>query len=141
VEQAAAESIADAFAPATFLWIVFNRPNGSARVWYAWTAGGELLGDWIDTAAMNAGYDAADWLFITGCHASEHSRGRIKVMAHPLRSVLADVTVGIRAPGDERDKLLAMSALAAEWAGPTAPPAGVCPPWLGVGPALLGASR
>ncbi|WP_241990552.1 hypothetical protein [Streptomyces sp. AC1-42T] len=60
VEQAVAEGIAAGFDPEMFLWINFRRPDGGVRVWYAWTAGGEPLGDRVDQLATAGGLDAAD---------------------------------------------------------------------------------
>ncbi|MET9896854.1 hypothetical protein ABZZ47_43150 [Streptomyces sp. NPDC006465] len=47
VEKAVADSITADFEPETFLRIVLHRPDGGARIWYAWTAGGHPLGDRI----------------------------------------------------------------------------------------------
>lgn len=135
VEHAAASGIADDHDPETFLWIVFRRPDGGARVWYAWTSGGCALGDRVDGVALTAGLDAADWLHIGGRHVTETTRGRIATQAHPLRPILVDVQGGVRAPGSERDKLRQMVALAGAATGRT-PAVGV-PCWQGVGPALL----
>jgi hypothetical protein len=129
VEQAAVEGIADMFEPETFLTITFHRPDGGARVWYAWTDGGRPLGDRIDTLAAASGMDGADWLDLSIRHARDSERGRIAIQAHPLRPVLGDVEGGIRAPGEFRDRLgRGLSQLGRS-------PARM--PWLGFGPKLV----
>ncbi|MEU7240351.1 hypothetical protein [Streptomyces sparsogenes] len=135
VEKAAVDGIVDGFEPETFLWIVFHRPDGGARVWYAWTDGGTALGNHIDGLALAGGLDFADWLHI-GDRRSKHSaRGRIAIQAYALRPILADVQAGVRGPEDRRDGLLRFIACAAAETGQTPRP-GV-PRWLGVGPTLL----
>ena len=135
VEKAAVDGIMDGFEPETFLWIVFHRPDGGARVWYAWTDGGTALGDRIDGLALAAGLDCADWLHIGDNHCQHSTRGRITIQAYALRPILADVQAGVRGPDDRRDGLLRAIACAAEMTG-QAPRPGV-PDWLGVGPTLL----
>jgi hypothetical protein len=138
VEKAAADSIVGDFEPETFLWISFHRPDGSVRVWYAWTQGGQPLGDHIDRHAIAAGYDSSDWLHISGRHLTEHHRGRIKTQAHPLRPIEADLRNGVRAPESKRDKLRRLLDHARELNGQTrAEPTTTVPRWLGVGPTLL----
>jgi hypothetical protein len=136
VEQAAVDGIAADFPPETFLWIVFHRPDGGARVWYAWTTGGHPLGNDIDRRALAQPLDAADWLHITGRHVERRTRGRIRIDAHPLRPILADLQAGVRAPDDERVKLRRMVNMAADMTGQARP---VERPirWTGVGPDLL----
>lgn len=135
VEKAAVDGIVDGFEPETFLWVVFHRPDGGARVWYAWTDGGTALGDRIDGLALTAGLDCADWLHIGDRHCQHSTRGRIAIQAYALRPILADVQAGVRGPDDRRDGLLRAIACAAEMTGQTPRP-GV-PRWLGVGPTLL----
>ncbi|MFE4329684.1 hypothetical protein ACFRQM_09530 [Streptomyces sp. NPDC056831] len=135
VELAALDGIVAAHDPETFLWIVFHRPDGGARIRYAWTTGGPALGDRIDNLAMAVGLDCADWLEIGDRHCQHSSRGRIDIQAYPLRPVLADVTGGIRAPEDRRDGVQRIIRCAAETTGQTPRP-GV-PRWLGVGPTLI----
>ncbi|MGY0065122.1 hypothetical protein ACWY4P_54040 (plasmid) [Streptomyces sp. LZ34] len=135
VEKAAVDGIVDGFEPETFLWIVFHRPDGGARVWYAWTDGGATLGNRVDQLALAAGLDCADWLHIGDRNCQRSTRGRIAIEAYALRPILADVLTGVRAPGDRRDKVLRFIACAAEETGQTPRP-GV-PRWLGVGPTLL----
>ncbi|MEU1800837.1 hypothetical protein [Streptomyces sp. NPDC019937] len=140
VEHAVVDGILDDHDPETFLWIVFRRPDGGARVKYAWTDGGPDLGDRVDRLALAAGLDFADWLHIGGRHCQESTRGRIVVQAHPLRPVLADVQSGVRAPGDRRDGLLRVIACAAADTGQTPRPG--LPRWFGMGPArLMGEAR
>jgi hypothetical protein len=131
------DGVLDEFEPETFLWIVFNRPDGGARLWYAWTRGGQPLGDRIDQAALAGGYDCADWLHLTSRHCEEHTRGRVTIQAHPLRPLFADVQAGHREPGELRGKLRRMVTIAAERTGQPYQNAGRMPRWLGVGPALL----
>lgn len=135
VEKAAVDGIVDGFEPETFLWIAFHRPDGGARLWYAWTDGGTALGDRIDGLALVAGLDFADWLHIGDRHCQQSARGRIAIQAYALRPMLADVQAGVRGPDDRRDGLLRVIACAAEKTGQTPRP-GV-PRWLGVGPTLL----
>ncbi|PNG22340.1 hypothetical protein [Streptomyces cahuitamycinicus] len=136
VERAVVDGIAGDFGPETFLWIVFNRPDGGARVWYAWTSGGHPLGDDIDRRALAAPLDAADWLHLMGKHLERRTRGRVQIDAHPLRPILADLQAGVRAPDDERVKLRRMVELAADMTG-QARPADRPVRWVGVGPDLL----
>jgi hypothetical protein len=135
VEKAAVDGIVDNFDPETFLWINFHRPDGGIRVWYAWTDGGTVLGDRVDSLALAAGLDCADWLHIGDRHCQHSTRGRIAIQAYALRPILADVQNGVRGPEERRDGLLRFIACAAAETGQTPRP-GV-PRWLGVGPTLL----
>jgi hypothetical protein len=135
VEKAAADGIASGCAPETFLCIVFHRPDGGARIWYAWTTGGQPLGDRIDQLALAAGLDATDWLHIGDRHCTHSTRGRIEIQAYPLRPVLADVQGGIRGPQERRERLRRVIACAADMTGQT--PRTTTPGWLGFGPTLL----
>lgn len=135
VEKAAVNGILDNFEPETFLWIVFNRPDGGARLWYAWTEGGVPLGDQADHHALAAGLDAADWLHIGDRHCQHSSRGRIEVQAYALRPVLADIQAGVRGPEDRRAGIIRFIDRAAAETGQTPRPG--CPRWLGMGPTLL----
>lgn len=125
VEKAAVEGIADNYEPETLLVIEFRRPDGGARVWYAWTAGGQTLGDQIDTHAAAAGLDAADWIEIAERHREQSNRGRIQIQAYPLRPVLADVQGGMRAADGFRQRFTA----AVQGIRP-----GAALRWLGFGP-------
>ncbi|MER6109333.1 hypothetical protein [Streptomyces hirsutus] len=140
VEQAVVDGIAADFPPETFLWIVFHRPDGGARVWYAWTAGGVPLGNDIDRRALAAPLDAADWLHLMGQHLERSTRGRIQIDAHPLRPILGDLQAGLRAPDEERVKLRRMVELAADLTG-QARPADRPVRWVGVGPDILNSRR
>lgn len=137
VEKAVVEGIVDDFEPETFLWIVFHRPDGGAHVWYAWTAGGIPLGEHIDQHALAAGFDASDWLHITGRHRTDHHRGRVETQAHPLRPIEADLRNGARSPESERDKLRRLLDGARDMAGQPPRPDATVPRWIGVGPTLL----
>ncbi|MYX33438.1 MULTISPECIES: hypothetical protein [unclassified Streptomyces] len=139
VERAAVDSILDVHPPEMFLWIVFTKPDGGARVWHAWTDGGTGLGDRIDGLATAAGMDAADWLHIGDRHCQQSSRGRIEIQAYPLRPVLADVQAGVRGPDDRRTTLREFVDLAAELNGQRRRPGE--PPWLGYGPAVVNRVR
>lgn len=132
VEKAAVSGIADGFDPETFLWINFHRPNGSVRVWYAWTAGGTVLGDSIDRIALGAGLDAADWLHYGDRHAALSTRGAIQIEAYPLRPILADIQNGERAPEERRTQMTRfMAAAAADMGRPIDRSRST---WLGYGP-------
>lgn len=135
VQQAVTESIADGFEPETFLFLVFPLPDGGVRVRYAWTAGGVELGDRIDVEALARGLDCADHAHITDLHLRRSYRGRVRIDAHPLRPILADVLAGVRCPQDRRDGIRRLIECAADRTGQTPRP-GV-PRWLGVGPDLL----
>lgn len=135
VEKAAVDGILDGFEPETFLWIVFHRPDGGARLWHAWTEGGQPLGDHVDSTALTHGLDGADWLHIGDRHCQHTTRGRIDIQAYALRPVLADIQAGVRGPDERRDILLRVIACAAEHTGQTPRP-GV-PRLLGMGPTLL----
>lgn len=135
VEHAAVDGILNGFDPETFLWIVFHRPDGGARVWYAWTDGGQPLGNQVDDHALAAGLDCADWLHIGDRHCQQSTRGRIDIQAYALRPILTDVQAGVRSPDDRRTALRRLIDCAAEHTGQTPRP-GV-PRWLGVGPTLL----
>jgi hypothetical protein len=138
VEKAAVSGIADGFAPETFLWINFHRPDGGVRIWYAWTAGGTELGDKIDGAALAAGLDFADWLHLGDRHCTQSSRGRIEIQAFALRPILGDLLGGERGPQERRDGIDRILAVAAAHTGRT-PRLGVCT-WLGFGPAHISRS-
>ena len=134
VEKAVADGIAADAEPEMFLWINFHRPDGGIRIWYAWTIGGQSLGDRIDQLAMAAGYDAADWLHIADRHEQVTTRGRVEIKAYPLRPVLADVQAAERGPQPRRDCLQSVLREAAAISGQA--PCKSIPRWLGFGPAL-----
>lgn len=132
VEKAAVSGIADGFDPETFLWIEFHRPNGSVRIWYAWTMGGPVLGDRMDRLALDAGLDGADWLHYAERHAVHSTRGAIKIQAHPLRPILADIQNGERGPEQWSAALNQAIAERATEKGARSRPLGST--WLGYGP-------
>lgn len=134
VELAAAESIASTFEPETFICITFHRRDGGARLRYVWTEGGAELGNRIDREALAAGLDAADNLHITDLHVQTSHRGRIRIDAHPLRPILADVLARVCCPEDRRAALHRFLECAAHHNGQATPP---MPRWMGVGPSLL----
>ncbi|WP_369179083.1 hypothetical protein [Streptomyces mutabilis] len=101
--------------------VVFYRPDGGARVWYSWTAGGAPLGNTIDRHALAQRLDAADWLPILDRHLERSTRGRIEIDASPLRPILAHLQTGLRAPDEERVKLRGMVEMAADLTGQTRP--------------------
>jgi hypothetical protein len=138
VEAALTRSIADGHPPETFLWINIHRPDGGVNVRYAWTDGGTDLGDRIDLLALAAPLDAADWLEITGRHVQASHRGRIEILAHPLRPILADVQAGVRAPEDRRAGVQRLLDKAAELCRQPHLHGTAIPRWLGVGPDLTG---
>lgn len=135
VELAVLNSIAAGHEPETFLWIVTHRPDGGASIRYAWTTGGPALGDRVDTLALGAGLDFADWLEITDRNSTRSTRGRIEIQACALRPTLADVTSGQRAPEARRDGIRRIIRCAAGLTGQTPHPG--IPRWGGVGPALV----
>lgn len=135
VELAVVDSITGPYPPETFLWVVFHRPDGGARIYYSWTDGGVPLGERIDHLALPLGLDACDWLHIGDAHCQHTTRGRIAVQAYALRPVLADVQAGVRGPDDRRASLARVIAKASELTGQT--PKTTTPRWLGFGPTLL----
>lgn len=138
VERAVVDGILDDFEPETFLWITFNRPDGGAHVWYAWTQGGAPLGDSTDQDALLSGYDCADWLHALARHCTEHHRGRVTIQAHALRGIQRDVSVGWRAGEAEQARLRRVLDCAADMDGQSRRPVGMpLPRWVGVGPGLL----
>lgn len=137
VEKAVVDGILDDFEPETYLSFVFNRPDGGARTWDAWTTGGQPLGDSIDQHAMAADLDAVDWFHIADRHGQHGTRGCVEITAYPLRLVLADVQSGVRGPDDQRVRLRAAVAEYCGIKGLAVLPADERDlPWLGFGPAL-----
>ncbi|MFE7963441.1 hypothetical protein ACFU0X_10365 [Streptomyces cellulosae] len=134
VQQAVLEGIVANHGPETFLWINERRKTGT-RIWYAWTDGGEPLGDRIDQVAVAAGLDAADWMHIADLHQRTSWRGRFETWAYPLRPVLAAVHGDERAPDYRRDGLRRVVQKAAERTGQQ-PRAGRLR-WLGFGPIVV----
>jgi hypothetical protein len=139
VEKAVVDGIVDTFELETHLWIVFHLPNGGARVYYAWTLGGDTLGDKIDREATARGFDLADWLFIPGRYRTEHVRGKVTTQAYPLRPILADVLNDRRADQNDRARTMGIFDAAADLKGQARPGlSDFYGPWGGVGPAVLG---
>ncbi|WP_030672286.1 hypothetical protein [Streptomyces sp. NRRL B-1347] len=135
VEQAVVNSIADGFPPETYLGIAFYPPGGGCRTWHAWTDGGHILGDRVDSRAITARLDAADWLHIGDRHSSITCRGRTRIEAYPLRPVLTDVDRREHCPMERRVSLRRVIDCAAAQTGQIAHPG--LPRWIGFGPALL----
>lgn len=135
VELALVDSITGEFDPEMWIAVTFPLPDGGIRVRWTWTAGGAELGNRIDRLALDARLDAADNFHICDLHAQESSRGHIRIHAHPLRPMLADVQAGVRAPESRRALLQRFIDFAAAEHGQTPRPG--LPRWMGVGPDLL----
>lgn len=135
VIRAVLDSITSGHPPETYLRIVEHRPDGGAKVWHAWTEGGQPLGDHVDRLALTTGLDAADWLHIGDLHSVHSSRGRFDTEAFPLRPILASVRDGERCPDERRAGVQSFLDVAARQAGQRPVPG--IPRWLGVGPALV----
>lgn len=135
VEKAVVYDLADGSEPETFLQINFHRPIGGVRIRYAWTSGGQPLGDHIDQIALAKGLDAADWLHIGNRHQQTSTRGRIEIWTYTLRPVLADVVGGDRSPEERREGLRRVVRAASRATGQ--PFRTLTPRWLGFGPVLL----
>ncbi|MYW00213.1 hypothetical protein [Streptomyces sp. SID3343] len=142
VEKAVVDGVATDAAPETLLWFAFRRPDGGSRVWYAWTAGGDVLGDRVDRLALETGLHGADWLVITGDHADVAERGRVLITTYPLRPILADVQAGRRDPGAAGASLRRfLNEYTHRTGQPAVPETARMPRWLGVGPTLLAPAR
>ena len=128
VEKAVGDGIIGDHEPESLLWITFFTPEGGARIWYAWTQGGDVLGDRVDRDALAHGCDLADWLHVPLRHRTEHQRGRVQVQAFALRGIHADILGGVRACDRERDTVHGYNGDSGT--GPVGT-------WLGVGPAML----
>lgn len=135
IERAVVDEVMDGFGPETYLGFAFYRPDGGCNLWHGWTNGGDVLGDQVDSRALAAGLDAADWLHIGDRHSTITHRGRIRIEAYPLRPILADVQTGERSPETRRAHLLRVIECAAAQTGQTPRPG--LPRWAGFGPALL----
>jgi hypothetical protein len=131
-DRAIVNSLTASHEPEMFLIITLH----GARTALAWTAGGEALGNKIDTEAAAAGLDMPDWVAITERHCQIHHRGRHTVHAHPLRPIQADV----RARHGDVDgrvrtaKLPALAQLPALFGCRRPHPV---PGWCGVGPTAV----
>src|SRR5216110_3315854 len=119
VEQAVVESIIDSLEPELLLHIALWQPDGSVRLRYDWTHGGDVLGDRIDRDTTARGLNIADSVHIAELHRTEHRRGRITIQAFALRGIHNDVLGGVRAGNGTRGT-------------------GFVGTWLGAGPAMLG---
>jgi hypothetical protein len=133
VELAAVAGIVDMHEPETYLMFTFNRPDGGAHCWDAWTEGGRPLGDDIDARAVAAGFDGADWIEISERTVVRSERGRIDIQAYPLRAVLAAIEGGVRADEGFRYRFRR----AVHEMRPDSPVAALLP-WLGFGPCQVG---
>lgn len=134
VERAVAAEISDQHPSETLLWIQFPQPDGGLRLYDVWTEGGEQLGDRVDSHAVSAGMDAADWLFMSNLHEQITYRGKVRVLAYPLRPVWRDVQEGLRASEERREGVRRVMRAAARHTGRT--PRTLTPRWVGFGPGL-----
>ncbi|WP_394426344.1 hypothetical protein [Streptomyces sp. SGAir0957] len=112
------------------------QPDGSVRLYSAWTDGGGPLADHIDRVALARGLDAWSWVEILTHSARTTHRGRIEVRTHPLRQILADVERGHRGNEEYRASLARLLADDALRAGRPPLSAPGIPAWVGVGPLL-----
>ncbi|MCQ1582412.1 hypothetical protein [Streptomyces parvus] len=136
VEQAVVQDALAAAGPETLVRTDVPLPDGSVRLYAAWTDGGGPLADHIDRVALARGLDAWSWVEILTHSARTTHRGRIEVRTHPLRQVLADVERGHRGNEAYRAGFARMLADDAERAGRPPLPAPGIPAWPGVGPLL-----
>ncbi|MFD7618582.1 hypothetical protein [Streptomyces sp. NPDC059802] len=134
VEQAVVEGALASAGPETLVRTDVPQPDGSVRLYAAWTDGGGPLADHIDRVALARGLDAWSWVEILTQSARTTHRGRIEVRAHPLRQVLADVERGHRGSEEYRAGFARM--LADDAARGGRPPLSGIPAWPGVGPRL-----
>ncbi|MFD6469640.1 hypothetical protein [Streptomyces goshikiensis] len=112
------------------------QPDGSVRLYAAWTGRGGPLADRIDRIALARGLDAWSWVEILTHRSRTIHRGRIEVLADPLRQVLADVERGHRGNEEYRVGFARLLADDAERVGKPPLPAPCLPAWPGVGPLL-----
>ncbi|MGC5266725.1 hypothetical protein ACPXCO_37560 [Streptomyces cyaneofuscatus] len=134
VEQAVVAGALAAAGPEMLVRTDVPQPDGSVRLYAAWTDGGGPLADHIDRVALARGLDAWSWVEILTHSAHTTHRGRIEVRTHPLRQVLADVERGHRGNEEYRSSFARILADDAERAG--RPPLPEIPAWPGVGPQL-----
>ncbi|MEX5711977.1 hypothetical protein AB1484_27690 [Parafrankia sp. FMc6] len=99
VQRAAVAEISGLYEPECRLNYEFSLPNGGMRLFYAWTPGGEPLGDQADDMAISRGLGLADQMAITNPHATDHSHGAVKVHVYRLRPILAAIRDGVRDDG------------------------------------------
>jgi hypothetical protein len=119
------------FEPELFVIYQFPLPDGGARFWHAWTAGGAPLGDRADDAALARGLDLADYIDLTYPHIQETEHGRVGIVAHTLRPILAAILAGDRATRRTRE---AVACLLTNVTGRTWTTADHLAGWFGVGP-------
>ncbi|MFJ4700458.1 hypothetical protein ACIP5N_22235 [Streptomyces sp. NPDC088768] len=136
VEQAVVAGALAAAGPETLVRTDVPQPDGSVRLYAAWTDRGGPLADHIDRIALARGLDAWSWIEILTHHQRTTHRGRIEVRAHPLRQILADVERGHRGSEEYRASFVRLLADDAERAGRPPLPAPGLPAWPGVGPLL-----
>ena len=103
--KAVIASIADGLEPEAFLSIDQRYADGGGRHFYAWTNGGEQLGDTVDSVASVLGLDGADGIHLGELHHRVVERGRVRTYVHPLRPILADIQRGVRAPEGLRGRV------------------------------------
>ncbi|MFH8260471.1 hypothetical protein [Streptomyces roseolus] len=136
VEQAVVAGALAAVGPETLVRTDVPQPDGSVRLYAAWTDRGGPLADRIDRLALARGLDAWSWVEILTHHQHTTHRGRIEVRTHPLRQILADVERGHRGNEEYRAGFVRLLADDAERAGRPPLPAPGLPAWPGVGPLL-----
>ncbi|MEO3976949.1 hypothetical protein [Streptomyces sp. CAU 1734] len=136
VERAVVHGALAAAGPEALVRTDVPQPDGSVRLYAAWTDGGGPLADRIDRVALARGLDAWSWVeILTHCASTTH-RGRIEVRTHPLRQSLADVERGHRGNEEYRAGFARILAHDALQTGRTPLPAPDIPAWPGVGPLL-----
>ncbi len=96
VQRAAVAEISGLYEPECRLNYEFRLPDGGVRLFYAWTAGGESLGDQADDMAISRGLGLADQMAIANPHATDHTHGSVKVHVYRLRPILAAIRDGVR---------------------------------------------
>ncbi|MFI1189632.1 hypothetical protein [Streptomyces californicus] len=136
VEQAVVAGAVAAAGPEMLVRTDVPQPDGSVRLYAAWTEGGGPLADRIDRLALARGLDAWSWVEILAHNQHITQRGRIEVRTHPLRQILADVERGHRGSEEYRASLARLLADDAERSGRPPLPAPGLPAWVGVGPRL-----
>ncbi|MFF7369800.1 hypothetical protein [Streptomyces tricolor] len=136
VEQAVVDDAVRVQGPEMLVRVDIPQPDGSMRLYAAWTGDGEPLADRIDQIALGHGVDAWSWVEILRRTARTSHRGRIEVRARPLRQVLADIEAGFRGSEQLRAGFARLLAVDAARAGQPPLPAPGIPAWAGVGPRL-----
>lgn len=136
VEQAVVAGVLAAAGPEMLVRTDVPQPDGSVRLYAAWTDRGGPLADRIDRLALARGLDAWSWVEILTHNRRTTHRGRVEVRTHPLRQILSDVERGHRGNEDYRTSLAQLLAADAERAGRPPLPAPGLPAWVGVGPLL-----